>query len=325
MTTREAVLARLRDAGAVGVSGEVLAADLGVSRVAVAKHVTALRAEGYAIDATPGTGYTLSGVPDAPVPREVARLLRSGFWTQLDGGGETASTNDDARALASGGAPEGSVVLASRQLSGRGRLGRTWESPVGGAYFSAVLRPRVTPAETPSIALAIALGIAEGLETLGVQPALKWPNDVLLSGGKLAGVLLEMAAEADGVSWVIAGVGLNVRHPESGAPGAPAVPAAPSAAYLRDESPASISEVTAAVLDGVAAAYGRWLQGGFAPLRSAYEQRLALVGESVRVSDLDGTVRAEGMVLGVDDAGRLLVDSGHDVVAVVAGEVTLRA
>jgi BirA family biotin operon repressor/biotin-[acetyl-CoA-carboxylase] ligase len=319
MRTREAVLEALRTSGAGGISGETLATALGVSRVAVGKHVNALRAEGYDIEALSGSGYTLRSVPDAPLPAEVARLLRSGFWTALSGGDVTGSTNDDARGLARSGAEEGTVVLASRQMAGRGRLGRTWQSPDGGAYFSLVLRPQVSPAEVASLALAVALGIAEGLESLGVESALKWPNDVLVDGGKVAGVLLEMAAESDRVDWVVVGVGVNVRRPIG------AEKDVPGATYLRDSIYAAVPDVVAALLDGIASAYSRWLGGGFPALHDAYQSRLAMVGSAVRVSGLDGVVRADGVARGVDGGGRLLVESGHDVVSVVAGEVTLRA
>ena len=113
MTTREAVLAALRAAGATGLSGEALAQSLGVSRVAIGKHVAALREAGYEIEADPGVGYRLISVPDGPLPAEVAPLLADASWMVLTGGGETGSTNDDARALAREGAPEGTVVLAS--------------------------------------------------------------------------------------------------------------------------------------------------------------------------------------------------------------------
>jgi BirA family biotin operon repressor/biotin-[acetyl-CoA-carboxylase] ligase len=319
MTTREAVLEALREAGDRGLSGQALAEQLGVSRVAIGKHVNALRADGYVVEALAGSGYTLVSVPDAPAPSEVGLLLRSRFWTHLSGGGETASTNDDARALARAGTPEGSVVLASRQTAGRGRLGRTWDSPDGGAYFSAVLRPSVAPAEVASLALAVALGIAEGLDSLGVSSQVKWPNDVLGAGGKIAGVLLEMSAESDRVDWVVVGVGVNVRRPSV------ADTVAPGATYIRDSSGAKVPEVVAALLDGIASAYERWLAGGFSALHGSYQSRLSLVGQSVRVSGLDGAVRAEGVALGVDSDGRLLVESDAVVLPVVAGEVTLRA
>jgi BirA family biotin operon repressor/biotin-[acetyl-CoA-carboxylase] ligase len=317
MATRSDVLEALREAGADGLSGETLAARLGVSRVAVSKHVSALRELGYRIDAVAGRGYELVAPPDLPLPAEVQPLLRSTFWTRLEGGGETGSTNDDARVLASAGAFEGTAVLASRQTAGRGRLGRTWESPDGGVYLSAVLRPAVEPSRVASLALAVALGVVIGLERLGVSARLKWPNDVLLNGGKLAGVLLEMTAEPDRVDRVVAGVGLNVRRPSE--------PIAENAAYVSDVAPGvTLAEAAAAELDGVAETYGRWCRGGFSAVRADYETRFSLTGCEVRVSDVGGSVRAAGVVTGVDDDGRLLLRDGEDEVAVVAGEVTLR-
>ena len=320
MTTRSTVLEALRLAGEKGLSGEALALRLGVSRVAVGKHVAALRDAGYEIAAVPGSGYRLIAAPDLPLPAEVEPLLGSALWIALQGGGATGSTNDDARALARAGAPEGSVVLASRQLSGRGRLGRAWTSPSGGVYLSAVLRPAVTPAEVASLALAAALGVVLGLERLGVRAQLKWPNDVLFGDGKLAGVLLEMSAEADSVDWVVAGVGLNVRRPSRVAD------AAPGAAYIDDAAPGvGLAQAAAAELDGIAGAYERWREAGFAALRADYEARFALTGIDVQVTDLLGTVRAAGIVEGIDDAGRMLVRANDGAqCAVVAGEVTLR-
>ena len=320
MTTRSSVLDALRLAGTAGLSGEALAVSLGVSRVAVGKHVAALREAGYEIAAVPGSGYSLLAAPDLPLPAEIAPLLESALWAELTGGGETGSTNDDARALARSGAPEGTVVLASRQLAGRGRLGRTWTSPSGGVYLSAVLRPQVAPTGVSSLALAVALGVALGLERLGVQARLKWPNDVLLGDKKLAGVLLEMSAEADSVDWVVAGVGLNMRRPSAGEE-APA-----GVAYVDDAAPGvRLAKAAAAELDGIAEAYSSWRVGGFAALRSAYEARFALAGADVCVTDLLGTVRASGTAQGVDDEGRLLVRGPDGAVSpVVAGEVTLR-
>jgi len=313
------VLAALRDAGASGVSGELLARELGVSRVAIGKHIKALRADGYEIEAEPGSGYILTAVPDGPLPAEVAVHLRSDFWSHLEGGHETGSTNDDARALARADAAEGTVVLASAQTAGRGRLGREWVSPTGGAYFSAVLRPDVAPADVSALSLVVGLGIARGLERLGVDARLKWPNDVLLSGRKLAGVLLEMAAEADAVEWVVAGVGLNIHRPAE-------TTAADNAAYLSDgTSGIGIAMAVAVVLDGIAETYDEWGASGFSCLRDEFDARSCLVGEAVMVSDRDGTVRASGMVCGVDELGRLLVAGGDGVDAISAGEVTLRA
>jgi BirA family biotin operon repressor/biotin-[acetyl-CoA-carboxylase] ligase len=319
MTTREAVLAALREAGEAGVSGELLATRLGVSRVAVGKHVASLRLTGYEIAAEPGVGYRLAAVPDAPLPAEIAPLLSDASWMALTGGGETTSTNDDARGLAQAGALEGTVVLASSQAAGRGRLGRTWDSPGGGAYFSVVLRPQVVPADVAPLALVIGLGIARGLrDGFGVEVGLKWPNDVFLGGGKLAGILLEMAAETDRVDWVVAGVGLNVHRPRGTRRG-------DGPAFLEDVvSVVRVAEATAAALEGIAAAYAEWLRGGFSAMREEYEARSTLIGDEVAVRDAAGAVKGSGTVVGVDDEGRLLVEGPSGVQAVFSGEVTLR-
>lgn len=318
MSRRGAVLAGLRAAGETGVSGETLALDLGVSRMAIAKHVAALRAAGYEIAASPGAGYRLVAAPDLPLPFEVAPLLETDRFGTLLGGGPTGSTNDDAKALARDGAAEGTVVLASRQRAGRGRLGRSWVSPEGGVYLSVVLRPAISPSEASALALVVGLGAAEGLERLGVHALVKWPNDLTLAKGKVAGVLLEMSAETDRVDWVVAGIGLNVRR------GAEAIG---PAAYLDDEHPpVRLAPVAAAVLDGIATALADFERGGFAGLRGRYAARDALFEREVVVRDATGARIAAGMASGVDERGRLvLIDAAGEKIAVAAGEVTLRA
>lgn len=318
-TTCDKVLEALRAAGPAGLNGEKLARELSISRVAVSKHIAKLRGLGYEIEGRPGVGYRMLGGPDLPLPAEVNPLLTTRFWADLTGGGVTGSTNDDARALARAGAAEGTVVLASRQTGGRGRLGREWDSPEGGVYLSAILRPAVAPPGIASLALVVALGVARGLRSLGFSPTLKWPNDVLLGGRKLAGVLLEAMGEADRLAWVVVGIGINVHRPESGG--------LEGAAWLDEIQPGiRMPQVAAAVLDGIASAYAEWLAGGFGALRAEYEEACAMLGRVVTVRDLGGEVRASGIACGVDDDGRLLVRAeGGSTVAVVAGDVTLRS
>lgn len=328
---REAVLGALRAADGP-VSGESLARALGVSRAAIAKHIGALRDGGYRITSVGGVGYRLDGVPDAPLPAEVSALLAPGGFGALRGGGVTASTNDDARALARAGAPEGTVVLARVQTGGRGRLGRSWESPDGGVYLSVVLRPPLALQEAGPLPLVVGIGVAAGLEALGAAVGLKWPNDVLVMGptgapeGKVAGILLESMAEGERIAWVVAGIGVDVRRPERPTPGA---------AYLADllDPAPGRAAVAAAVLDGVSAAYrdfvahgfaGSPLAGGQRSLAARWDERSVLRGREVEVRDMRGDVVAAGAATGVDADGRLLVERDGAVSAVAAGEVTLR-
>ncbi|MDI6901074.1 MAG: biotin--[acetyl-CoA-carboxylase] ligase [Anaerosomatales bacterium] len=311
-STRRIEIARalIRARGAA-VSGEALAAELGISRVAVLKHVQALRETGFDIEAEQGSGYRLVEEPALAIPETVAPRVTDPLLIAFAGGAGVASTNDDAKAAARAGAAEGTVVIAASQSAGRGRFGRTWESPSGGAYTSVVLRPAMPPVAVSPLALVVACGIARGLDALGVRLGIKWPNDLVLDGRKVAGVLLEMSAEADIVEWVVAGWGLNVRRP-LGAPD--------GAAFLQDAvSGSSPPEVAALALDGVAGAYRRFASDGFVSLAGEFEARDVLRGASVVVRDLAGRVTAEGEARGVDDAGRLLVGG----TAVAAGEVTL--
>ena len=315
MLTRRADVARaLARAGAGGLSGETLARELGISRVAVGKHVAALRELGFTITAMRGTGYALEHAPDACIPETVAPLLDDPLWLAFEGGPATGSTNDDAKRLAREGAAEGTLVLAARQTGGRGRFGRVWASPDGGAYVSAVLRPPLPPAALGPLGLALALGVARGLDSFGIPVGLKWPNDLMADGRKLAGILVEMAAEADRAEWVVAGLGLNVSSP-----------AYEGAAYVREWAPdAGVADVTACVLDAMAAAYREFVEGGFAPLAGEYRDRGTLWGQDVVVRDGAGTVVAQGTVVTVDDTGALVIAGATGECTIVAGEVTLR-
>ncbi|MDZ4177879.1 MAG: biotin--[acetyl-CoA-carboxylase] ligase [Coriobacteriia bacterium] len=329
MSRRADVLAALRDAAAAGVSGEALAGRFLVSRAAVGKHVAALRELGYDIAAVPGSGYRLVSAPELPLPDEVAGLVREPLWRRFEGGIETDSTNDDAKVLARAGAEAGTVVLAARQRAGRGRLGRTWESPHGGLYLSAILRPDVGIADISPLSLVAGIGVARALERLGADTGLKWPNDVWsAAGGKIAGILLEVSAEADRVEWVVAGIGINISAPDGRADGA---------AYLDEIAPVEtddpmgppgapprLARVAAIVLDGVAGVVSEWESGGFASLLGEYERRSVLTGRDVTVRDAGGQVRASGTVRGTDASGRLLVATASGEVAVPAGDVTLR-
>lgn len=312
---RARVAAELVKAGSAGVSGEQLGDMLGVSRMAIAKHVAALREAGYGITAIRGEGYRLTSLPQEIVPVEVERLLTDPLWERVDGTPETGSTNDDCKVLARAGAPCGSVIVTGRQTGGKGRLGRTWVSPEGGVYLSALLRPSCGPADISPLSPACTLGVARGLESLGVDCKLKWPNDVLIDDHKVAGVLLEMSAETDQVDWIVVGCGVNVRRAENGFAGA---------AFVGDHVDAPPSNVAAAVLDGIAAAYREFEAGGFAALLPEYESRHSLGGREVAVRDGAGRIIAAGEAVGVDNGGRLLVRDASGIVPVVAGEVTLR-
>jgi BirA family biotin operon repressor/biotin-[acetyl-CoA-carboxylase] ligase len=315
----EQILGWLR-AATSPVSGEVLAERLGISRAAVFKHVEGLRARGYTIASEHAQGYVLTATPDRLDAVELGPHL-TGTWRRIEWHAEIDSTQRRARELGQGAADEGTVVVAEAQTAGRGRLGRTWHSPPGrNLYCSILLRPALAPAMVPQLALAVGLGVAQAIETLGLQPRLKWPNDVLLDGRKAVGILTELEAELERVRLVIVGIGVNVNLGPADLP-----------AYLRETAtslkiaagrPIDRVRFTAALLAAVEGTYGRFLREGFAGLRADWDARDALRGRHV-TRDVAGTMVA-GVADGVDDDGALrLVSEGGVVQRVLAGEVTI--
>jgi BirA family biotin operon repressor/biotin-[acetyl-CoA-carboxylase] ligase len=317
----ERLLAWLR-AAAGPLSGEELARRLGCSRAAVWKRMAALRRRGYGIEARRAAGYVLAGVPDRLGPAELAPHLR-GAWRRVHWHAEVDSTQRVARELARAGAPEGTTVVAERQTAGRGRLGRQWHSPAGvNLYCSIVLRPALPPAAVPQIALVAGVAVAAAVEEeTGRRPAIKWPNDVLLDGRKVAGILTEMDAEVDRVHHVIAGIGVNLNAPASAFPRALRAKAASLASITRRR--VDRAAFTGRLLAALEARYGRFLTVGFPGVRSEWESYSYLTGVAVRVVSPDGEVG--GRVLGLEDDGALrLAGADGRVVRVVAGEVTVR-
>jgi BirA family biotin operon repressor/biotin-[acetyl-CoA-carboxylase] ligase len=319
-TSAAALLGALQ--GGAWVSGGDLARAWGVSRAAVAKHVAALRRQGFTIEAAPRRGYRLAAVPDRLLPAVVGPLLatqRCGCEIRyLE---RVGSTNDEAAAWARAGAPEGAVVLAETQARGRGRLGRAWHSPPGASlYLSVVLRPPRPPHVLPPLTLAAGLAVYDTCAYFGLAPDLKWPNDVLLGGQKVAGILTEMGADAERVHHVVLGLGLNVnatRFPAELRARATSMRLAAG----RDAPPFDRAAVLADLLYRLETRYDEFLAGGPAVVVAAFRERWGGRGRAVRVQSGDAVLR--GVAQDVDDGGALLVARGRTVERVLAGEVLL--
>jgi BirA family biotin operon repressor/biotin-[acetyl-CoA-carboxylase] ligase len=189
------------------VSGETLSRQLGISRVAVWKHIQKLLESGYRIHSGP-KGYKLVNSPDTPFAWEFpARTSHIHYFPVV------SSTMDIARDMARKGCPDFTVVAAGRQEGGRGRMDRSWESPTGGLYFTLVLRPEITLVLSPLLNFAASAVLAQTIrERFRIRAAVKWPNDILAGGRKLSGMLSEMEAEGDLVSFVNIGIGINVNN-----------------------------------------------------------------------------------------------------------------
>jgi BirA family transcriptional regulator, biotin operon repressor / biotin---[acetyl-CoA-carboxylase] ligase len=214
------------------------------------------------------------------------------------------STNDEAKRLAEAGSPAGQVVWALEQTRGRGRYGRSWQSPPGNLYASVLLRPDCAMAEVAQLSLLASLALFDALTQLGpAQPelALKWPNDVLLAGAKTAGILLEGAARADGAAaWVVIGSGVNIVSFPGDTP-YPATALAESGFGML--TPATLLEAYLAALDGW---LRRWRSEGFSPVREAWRGRSFNLGGPIRLRLQDGEL--QGRFVDLTQGGGLLLE-----------------
>ncbi len=294
------------------ISGEYLSRELGVSRTAIWKHMSALRTAGYRIEAVPSRGYRLVSSPDIIDPHEVTALLDSTtIGTQLEYSDQTASTNADAFHLAEKGAIEGTVVLADAQTGGKGRRGRIWASPAGvNLYCSIILRPSIMPHEAPQLTFLSAVAAARAIElTTGLTPEIKWPNDVLISGKKVAGLLNEMSAETDGINFVILGIGINLNMTADQFPGDLRHPA--TSLFLESGVHVNRSRFAGTMLRELDRLYVDFQQNGFGPVREEWQRRCNASGRQVIVSD-SGTECTGGRFIGIDSDGAMLLRSDDD-------------
>ncbi|MCX8073324.1 MAG: biotin--[acetyl-CoA-carboxylase] ligase [Candidatus Binatia bacterium] len=235
----------------------------------------------------------------------------------------TESTNDDAATLAREGAPEGTTVVADAQTRGRGRRGRSWSSPPNlNAYVSVVLRPAIPPERAPQLGIVAGLAALQAIRALLPEAELKWPNDVLVRGRKLCGVLAEMSAASEtALDFVIVGIGVNINALVADFP----EELRGLATSLRIECGRTIDreEFIAGLLAGLGAEYERFTAEGFAPIRQRWEQVCGTIGKRVEVDT--GSTRFAGTVLGLDEGGALRVermDGGE--VEIISGDVYLR-
>lgn len=295
------------------------AESVGVDEAVAAIHQ--LRDCGYIIRLTKDKARFKSA-PDVLSDTEIRFHLKARtLGRAVHGFRQLQSTNDLASDLAAHGADEGTIVTADQQTRGRGRYGRDWYSPPEtGVYVSIILRPDIPPEKAPGLSLVAALALADAIKPIvGDRVRIKWPNDVLISGRKTAGILTELTSHQGKVDYVIVGVGINVNQEAADFPD-----------NLRDRA-TSIRRVTRRRQSRVALVcrflecfekeYLRFVRHGLKPSRKALLKYSTLIGKQVRLSDGHRTIEAEAV--DIDLEGRLVINDGRRQSTVCAGEVTV--
>ncbi len=274
------------------VSGEVLSSKLGVSRVAIWKHIQKLKDLGYNLESTP-KGYRLISDPDALFPWEFPNRESNIHYFE-----QVSSTMDIARDLARKGCPEFTVVIGGQQIKGRGRLKRTWLSAPGGLYFTIVLRPPIPPFLSTRINFAAAMILARTLRRMfAVEAMVKWPNDILVADKKIAGLLSEMEAEADRVAFINIGLGINANNDPT-----PSEPLASSLKILIGKE-VSRRHLLAEFLDE----FENYINhGNLDDVVSLWKQYTITLNRHVKIVTIQDVL--EGLAVDVDENGALLLE-----------------
>jgi BirA family transcriptional regulator, biotin operon repressor / biotin---[acetyl-CoA-carboxylase] ligase len=309
----------------VVVSGTKIAQEISSNRSEVWRMIQQLRGLGVDVVGHPATGYQLKSVPDLLLPEILQPMIRGTiFENHLHHFYKIGSTNTAAMLAAADGAPEGSVFLTEEQTAGRGRGARTWESArSAGIYCSVVLRPLLPPADVLVMSLAAGLAMCSAIEQInsGIPTDLKWPNDVLIGGRKVCGILTEMNAEATRVRYVVVGIGINVNESKFSAE----LEAEATSLRMITGSEWSRVELAAALLKSLGHEYRQLI--GQASVRRSILRRFAehsswVRGKQVRVEENGTTL--EGITEGLDERGFLQLRTAQGLQTILSGTVRSR-
>lgn len=306
------------------VSGEEISRLFGVSRTAVWKKISKLRTKGFEFEAVSRKGYRLVGSPDALTSHEVKASTNAAVMGQQVIVLPVAeSTQLEIRSLAEQDAPEGTLVIAEEQTQGRGRMGRSWYSPAGkGLWMSLLLRPSLPISTAPQLTLLTAVAVCRAIRSVaGVDAAIKWPNDILIKGKKVCGILLESVGEDGLIRFAVAGIGIDVN-------------------LLADELPSELSEImtslriergcepvdravlAGAILTELEQLYNIFLEEGFNRIAALWEALSFTLNRKVTVQTPEGQCRGTAEALDRSGALILLTETGERM-RIFSGDVAI--
>ncbi len=318
---KEKILELLKQADGY-VSGQMICEQLNVSRTAVWKNINALKREGYQIDSVNNKGYRLISEPDLLNEMRIREYLQTKWLAKkIIYLPVTDSTNTQAKKMGEEGAEHGTLVVTQCQTAGRGRRGRSWESPEGNVYFTFLLRPEVEISRASMITLVAALAVAKAVDDVtGLDSKIKWPNDVVANGKKLCGILTESSSDLEYINYAVVGIGINVNQtafPEEIAETA-------SSLLLETGHTVDRGQLLGVFLNHFEQYYETFIQTeDMSGLRDVYNEKLVNCGREVKIieKDRERVLKA----LGIDNDGGLVVENSEgERESIISGEVSVR-
>jgi BirA family biotin operon repressor/biotin-[acetyl-CoA-carboxylase] ligase len=323
---KEKILQELKSRAGQYISGEEISNGLKVSRTAVWKYINQLKNMGYVIESQTNKGYRLVTSPDSLMPQEIKENLHTNFIGQhIQFLEEVDSTNLYAKRMAENSFEDGTVIIAEEQLKGKGRMGRDWVSPKGkGIWMTLMLKPKISPADAAKITLLAACAVCRAIEEIGgVYPKIKWPNDIVLNGKKLCGILTEMSVELDEINYLIVGIGVNVNIELDDLP----KQIQNIATSIQIEKGSSIirKELAATIMNNFESYYSTFIsKGSIKDYINEYKEKSAILGKEVRV--ISSSLELQGTVADISEEGQLLLRlEDGSLKEIISGEVSVRS
>ncbi|MCA1063160.1 biotin--[acetyl-CoA-carboxylase] ligase [Rossellomorea sp. AcN35-11] len=312
-TIKKKLLHALSESDQEFLSGQALADIAGCSRTAIWKHIEELRKEGFVLEAVRKKGYRIIATPDSVTESKIRLGLQTKTLGRVIRYEESVeSTQRIAHVLAGEGAPEGTLVIADEQTAGRGRLMREWHSSKGtGIWMSLILKPLLPPQKAPQFTLITAVAVVQAIEeTTDLHPEIKWPNDILIDGKKVTGILTELQAESDKINSIIIGIGMNVNHTKEHFPDE--LQSIATSLSIEQGNLLSRSDIVQKVLERIESLYSIYMNEGFTPIKLLWESYAISIGKNIRARTINGTI--EGRALGITEEGVLKIEDSTGMV-----------
>lgn len=305
------------------ISGEKLSQEFDMTRSGIWKYINMLKEEGYIIESIPRRGYRITSTPDILTLEEIEKYLNTEFiGRKIHYFDSIDSTNNKAKQIALEEA-EGTLVIGEQQIEGKGRLGRKWISPSGkGIWMSIILKPDIEPYSVGSITLLGAASVYKALENMSIDSQIKWPNDILIDGKKISGILTEMNAELNRINYLVMGIGINVNLDQEDIPEELRDKA--TSIKIKEGQAIDRKKLLANIVNEFEGLYKSFInEGNNSKAIDICRENSATIGKEVKI--VQGKEEKIGKALNINDKGELVVEFNDGTIkSIFAGEVSVR-